>query len=272
MEQDTIHQLYLTPPGKKLKLYPHRKFYYYYGGRIGSAEGDFIGRALHGEYTCFTREKILSLKGHYVYGLKNGIWKEWYSSGTLRKTQGWKKGTKNGNYFSYYTNGIISEQGRYKKNLKNGHWTKFYGNGLVAYQASYRKGQLNGKFLEFYPDGKLKLETKYKNGLLHGSYLMYDKQGKVVEELLYSKGELVIPKEVLPSEMESKESATVSKKERQHQPTKDSQEEKVKGSSKGQDLLSPKVEVIKQDTLKESGFKRWWPFRKKTSDNENLTQ
>jgi hypothetical protein len=269
-KQDTIHQLYLAPQGKRVNLYPDRMFYYYYGGSLGAAEGDFIGRVLHGSYTCFTRDKTLVLKGEYKYGLKNGPWKAWYPNGRLHYSKSWKKGLENGEFHSFYANGVIKKKGRYKKSLKKGIWIENYKNGLSKQQAEFKKGNLHGKYLEFDSDGQLKVKANYKEGVLHGPYRIYDDQGNVKEKLFYRKGKLKIKEEEASLELKSKPSDTSKKKlffKKKKQREDGSTENEVKEQVGRGKPSSGKAEEKEGEDISQVSGKKWWLFWKRSDNN-----
>lgn len=188
--EDTIHQVRLLPREKKVKLYRHRQYHYYYGNQLASAEGDYIGRVLHGEYTCFTRRKELVLKGYYREGLKDGIWKSWYPNGNLYVTQEWDKGQKDGAFRVYQPDGRFKEKGNYKNGELSGSRVSYFDNGKVRLTETYRRDILHGPYREYYPDGTLKIAAKYKEGELHGPYRLYNEAGELQEILRYRNGEL----------------------------------------------------------------------------------
>jgi antitoxin component YwqK of YwqJK toxin-antitoxin module len=68
-------------------------FYYWYSANlIHSTQGGYSGKLLNGQYSEFYLNKNLKVQGAFKTGLKNGVWKNWNSDGTINKVQTWKNG------------------------------------------------------------------------------------------------------------------------------------------------------------------------------------
>lgn len=81
----------------------------------------------------------LAENGYFKNGLKTGLWKTWYTSGTLESMQYYRNGVRKGQYSHFDQNGNLTEKGKYKENLKDGLWidlakkdTLHYSKGIVT--------------------------------------------------------------------------------------------------------------------------------------------
>jgi hypothetical protein len=103
--------------------------------------GAYGGKLLHGPYTeVYESTQRLKMKGDYYYGLKDGIWKEWYPQGELKRSVPWNKGIKNGTFTEYTPDGRKTRSGTYKNNELNGRLYVYEAD--TSYTRNYRKGQL----------------------------------------------------------------------------------------------------------------------------------
>ncbi|NOZ47671.1 MAG: hypothetical protein GXO79_12955 [Chlorobi bacterium] len=59
-------------------------------------------------------------KGYFTKGIKEGIWKYWYSDGRLKMSSNWENGKLNGIYEQYNKAGVTINRILYKEGLKNG--------------------------------------------------------------------------------------------------------------------------------------------------------
>lgn len=79
--------------GVVTRLKDDRFYSWYDKGIIGSTQGGYSGKLLHGDYTShYSGTKQLSTKGEYKMGLKTGKWKRWDTEGNLLEVQRWRKG------------------------------------------------------------------------------------------------------------------------------------------------------------------------------------
>ncbi|WP_396591875.1 toxin-antitoxin system YwqK family antitoxin [Allomuricauda sp. R78024] len=99
-----------------------KKYYWYKSGEIHSSAGGNHGDLLDGQYTKSYRDSSIVEQGGFKKGLKNAVWKEWYSNGSLKRTIEWKEGFRSGWTIEYDNKGEIIEGGRFKENKKNGIW------------------------------------------------------------------------------------------------------------------------------------------------------
>ena len=102
--------------------------------------------------------KVKSI-GHYLYGLKQGSYKEWYESGALKSDY---------TYYTHHEHGICKE---------------YYENGHVSLIAVYRDGKKSGFWQAFYPDGRLRYQGRYAEDAKTGRWITRDEHGKLTRQI-----------------------------------------------------------------------------------------
>jgi hypothetical protein len=123
----------------KVKTKKGRFYHWYTKDAFNSTEGDFSGKLLHGQYSCFYGNKNLKEKGIYQNGLRKGTWTRWHPNGVIAEVSNWSNG------------------------LKDGIFQLFSTTGVKLLEASYRNGKLHGK-VTAWNEGKVITEKKYRNG------------------------------------------------------------------------------------------------------------
>lgn len=129
-------------------------------------------------------------QGDYNNGLREGIWTEYYPSGVVKTTSGYRNGKMHGTYVSADNRGTIIEKVDFVDGLKDGIYYK-YERGKIVHEMSYSKDMVHGIFRRYYSNGNLQEESNYSNGVLHGAAQWYDQEGNVTIEYTYENGELV---------------------------------------------------------------------------------
>jgi len=120
---------------------------YYQGKREGqyteyAKDGQIIAQGL---YTDGERNGIWKFKngdnteeGNYLLGLCDGLWKEFYSSGSLRYKGTYLQGNPDGKHLVFFENGKVMEERYYKNGLRNKSWKKFNETGEIILTITYR--------------------------------------------------------------------------------------------------------------------------------------
>jgi antitoxin component YwqK of YwqJK toxin-antitoxin module len=98
----------------------NKTYYWYKGGKIMRNQGAFDGKVLHGNFSAFYPNKTLAEKGQFKDGLKNGLWQEWRTDGTLQTYSYWKKSNQTGKYAFFNESGLEIERGRNINGQKHG--------------------------------------------------------------------------------------------------------------------------------------------------------
>lgn len=133
-DTDFYYEFHINSSNKKIKFKKEATYYWYKAGKIHKNYNDFDGTVLHGFYQkkkLATKELVE--KGFFKYGLKHGVWKNWFVNGNLKNLELWNKGLRNGNYSSFDNNGTLLIKGNYKKGKKDGVWIDYLKKDTVTY-------------------------------------------------------------------------------------------------------------------------------------------
>ena len=124
-------------------------YYWYTSSGIHRNQGGYTGNLLHGEYLEFNKDNNLIVKGNFSFGLKSGIWYNWYSDGKLKEISTWSEGKLDGPFMLYDENQKITFNGKYKENNLNGACTHVENDSI--FQVKYRNGEiLKRKFIDVF--------------------------------------------------------------------------------------------------------------------------
>ncbi len=130
-----------TDPNVRIKIENDREYYWFKSSQIYNTYGGYYGKLLDGIYKVYDREtRKLLLVGYYKYGLKDSIWKSWYSDGKLKEVIEYKQGVYNGKYIAYSSDGVLLEEIHYKNGLKSGHHKTFLKDTVIVHK--YNNGKL----------------------------------------------------------------------------------------------------------------------------------
>lgn len=95
--------IFLKPYKGKLK--DNLQYYWYSSDVIGKNFGGYNGYLLCDSYKKINFKGNLLEKGQFINGLKDGVWKFWYTNGNLKRIEVWKKGVIEANVISYNIDG-----------------------------------------------------------------------------------------------------------------------------------------------------------------------
>lgn len=116
-------------------------------------------------------------------GLKQGIWRTFWSNGDLRSETFYVNGKKNGLEIIFYDTPDCPEQEAYFKNdTLNGWLIRYSKRCKKIFEEQYVNGIKEGWEYEYYDNGIKKAEGYFKNGLLDGFYKVYNKHGDFAYE------------------------------------------------------------------------------------------
>jgi len=100
------------------------------------AQGQYSDGEKNGEWkyksTDFTEE------GKYIIGLKDGVWKSYYSSGKLKFKGNYVQGNPDGSQLFYYEDGKIKEEQNYQNGIREKTWKKFNEEGIPVFVITYK--------------------------------------------------------------------------------------------------------------------------------------
>ncbi len=129
----------VTNSFKELRTRHTKDYHWYKAGKIMITKGGADGRALHGSYTSFYRDKNLSEKGQFRKGVKVGQWTRWWEGGMIRQVCRYRGGRLNGKCFNYDGSGTLESKMKYKSGQRSG-WSTFYTSDSTITKVKYRKG------------------------------------------------------------------------------------------------------------------------------------
>jgi hypothetical protein len=86
-----IHAFFTAEREEKLSI--EKNYAWFDKGVIGSTQGGYSGKLLHGKYVAwYSSSRQLKEQGFYARGLKDGVWLLWQEDGRLKEKQKWKAG------------------------------------------------------------------------------------------------------------------------------------------------------------------------------------
>ncbi len=137
-----------------------------------------------------SREYVFE-EGNYVDNRREGIWKCFFPTGTIKGQITYFDNKPHGQYKTFYENGKVEEEGYWKINKNTGSFARYYESGLPANIFTFNeKGKRSGLQSYYYPNGKLQMTAEIDNGVAHGELKMYDTSGKLIEEKRITNGEV----------------------------------------------------------------------------------
>ena len=138
--------------------------------------------------------RVLEYEISYKEGIKEGLWKSWYTNGQLNVETNFKDGRHDGLYRSWHYNGQLSQKTNYingeedglhqewyengklntqginKRGIKDGLWRIWYKNGQLMEEANYKENYPDGLNRSWYENGILASESNFKNHYLIGLF------------------------------------------------------------------------------------------------------
>ncbi len=130
-------------------------------------------------------------EGHYINGNKEGLWKRYYPSGSLRNEITYRGDAPFGAYTIYYPNGQVEEKSAWHRNKNVGEFTRFYEDGTPQQEFYFAdNGKRNGIQRYYHENGQLALEVNIVNGKEEGEMRRYTPEGKLKEVKVLNNGVL----------------------------------------------------------------------------------
>ncbi|MBL8013055.1 MAG: tetratricopeptide repeat protein [Candidatus Omnitrophica bacterium] len=120
--------------------------------------------------------------------IKNGFYKDFYSSGKIRNRNYFQDGKFNGVQFSYFENGYIKEKSNFRHGVANGKSVFYSEDGKVEGVFMYKDGKRNGVTKIYYPNGKMMYEIHYRDGKEAGMVKLFSDNGSLIQELSWMDG------------------------------------------------------------------------------------
>lgn len=128
----------------------------------------------------------------------NGIFQEFYPSGSLKLELNYQGNQLNGPFTDYYENKQVRAKGFYRNNQMAGEYQRFYKSGELMRTSDYVDDKIDGYLKTYSKSGKLVETLRYKNGVRYndqgkpfeGKDELYYENGNLWEEWNYKKGRL----------------------------------------------------------------------------------
>ncbi len=135
----------------------------------------------------FCEEKIS--EGNYVDGKKEGIWRSYYTDGSLKSEITYVHGKKYGLAKTYFENGNIAEEGVWLEDKWVNKYKAYYRNGKLSYVWNYNEyGTRSGYQKYYYENGNLKIEGGWVDGKENGIIREYYEDGSLRCEKIFHNG------------------------------------------------------------------------------------
>lgn len=120
-------------------------------------KGDFIGGEKDGEwiYQVGDHEE----RGRFVIGLREGIWRYYYSNGNLQYEGLYVQGNPDKRHKYYYPDGTLKEEQYYEMGIREKNWKKYDEEGDLAMTITYKNNQeqrINGVKMDL-PESDVRL-------------------------------------------------------------------------------------------------------------------
>jgi antitoxin component YwqK of YwqJK toxin-antitoxin module len=119
-------------------------------------------------------------------GKRQGLWKEYYSTGELKSQGHYINSNPDGAWKFYFENQQIEVEGRYKNGKKEETWFWYYPNGEILQEENWRNGKLDGIFIEYNESGEITTQGEYLEGTEEGEWFYI--QGNAIEKGIYYDG------------------------------------------------------------------------------------
>lgn len=104
--------------------------------------------------------------------------------------QGWPQ-ISDGIHKEYYADGTIRKEAQYKGGRQEGYSREYYPNGRLAFTQFVHDGKINGPVKAYYESGALQGEASYVDNLENGLVKEYYETGSVKEEVMYVRGSII---------------------------------------------------------------------------------
>ena len=142
---------------------PYGKWNWFYENKMIRRKGTFKNGKENGLFTEFSQEGDTVSNGSYLNARKNGDWVYNVNDNLLKGTYSY--GLKEGQWQSFYSSGELSFEGGYLSGLPDGEHNFYYPNGKVKLKSYYFSGQKAKKWYKYDPYGLLISITEYKGGV-----------------------------------------------------------------------------------------------------------
>src|SRR5690606_5842622 len=97
-----------------------------------------------GVYTMFHENVKTAVEGQYTRGKKDGLFKEYYPDGTLKRVMHYNKGLRDGEVVVYNPNGKLAQKGVFQNDTLTGTLAVYYPEGDIKSRTDFEAGKPDG--------------------------------------------------------------------------------------------------------------------------------
>lgn len=161
---------------------------YYEDGKV-SALLEYRANSNRVYARIYYENETLAGEGVYVGEKKDSLWKYYsFYGGNLTQEESYMNGLKQGVSRKYYPSGTVSEITTWKDGRKDGTWERYYENGTPMLVSSYQYDRIDGPYVMYYPDGTMQLKGSFIKNLREGRWEYFDEQGKSQAVIQFENG------------------------------------------------------------------------------------
>lgn len=129
-------------------------------------------------------------EGNFINNKREGLWKEYYSTGKLKSEITYQENRKNGHARTYYKSGALQEEGNWLIGKWDGSYKYYYESGQLSYDWKFVNGKREGPQKYYYENGKINYDGNWKNGNENGILKEYSKEGQLIAEKKFNEGKI----------------------------------------------------------------------------------
>ena len=148
---------------------------------------------LHEDGRVVTRRRYVNdqlvAEMHYVASeLPDGVAREWYETGELRRTRRFINGSVEGEDLVVWPDGSVRTRRTRFARQNHGVDERFYRDATPRMIGQWREGVREGTWRWNYPSGESRLEVPYRGGDINGVVRFWDAHGVVAFEAVVDRG------------------------------------------------------------------------------------
>jgi len=119
----------------------------------------------------FRKGKIVAEGIFTDAGLRQGLWKEFYTDGKLKATGLYTDDKRQGIWKFYYVNGQLEQMGKYVNGNPDSTWKWYYLNGNLLREENFYNALPDGNYTEYDLNGKIISAGEYIDGKKEGFWM-----------------------------------------------------------------------------------------------------
>ena len=125
-------------------------------------------------------------------GKIDGLYIEYYLSGSIKSQSNFKNGILDGKYSKFYDNDLLMEEFHYKNGLMEGERILNWRNGNLKEKNYFKRGAMTGASEFYFSNGnRRKIISFDVNGRRDGEWIDYNSDGKLKLKVIYKSGKVL---------------------------------------------------------------------------------